>query len=118
MPAVAPAAGRPASTKAEASRNRLIWDSLSHPGNVAFPAIRGKDDELRRAAIGTGPFRLKEFKPSDTMVFERNPDYSDTGRPHLDESADLAFAHQRHVKGLTIHPPGYFCDLREMWVER
>lgn len=33
-------------------------------------------------------------------------------------SADLVFAHQRHVKGLSIHPTGYFYGLRGTWVER
>ena len=36
-------------------------------------------------AIGTGPFRVKEFKPGIRCVVERNPNYWKTGLPHLDE---------------------------------
>lgn len=36
-------------------------------------------------AIGTGPFKLKEFKPGIRCVVERNPNYWKTGLPYLDE---------------------------------
>jgi peptide/nickel transport system substrate-binding protein len=38
-----------------------------------------------RTANGTGPFRLKEFKPGVRTVAVRNPDYWRSGRPYLDE---------------------------------
>jgi len=36
-------------------------------------------------AIGTGPYRCKEFKPGVRSVAVRNPDYWKPGRPYLDE---------------------------------
>lgn len=33
------------------------------------------DYQAVRAAIGTGPYRLVEHRPSDRMVYERNPNY-------------------------------------------
>ena len=35
--------------------------------------------------IGTGPFKVKTFKPGIRSVTERNPNYFKSGLPHLDE---------------------------------
>jgi peptide/nickel transport system substrate-binding protein len=40
--------------------------------------------ELRTRCVGTGPFRLKEYRPGELIEFVRNPDYFVTGRPYLD----------------------------------
>jgi peptide/nickel transport system substrate-binding protein len=40
--------------------------------------------ELRTHAVGTGPFRLKEYLPEQRIELERNPDYFIKGRPYLD----------------------------------
>lgn len=37
---------------------------------------------LSRKPIGTGPFRLVEWKPGETLVLESNPDYFE-GRPYI-----------------------------------
>ena len=34
--------------------------------------------------IGTGPYKLKEFKPGDVVTFERNPNYRDAGKVAFD----------------------------------
>ncbi len=39
---------------------------------------------LRTRAVGTGPFRLKEYTPDERLVLEKNPDYFVKGRPYLD----------------------------------
>jgi len=31
--------------------------------------------------IGTGPYRVKEFRPNDTVLYEANPAYRDSARP-------------------------------------
>ena len=36
------------------------------------------------APIGTGPFRVTEFRPGDTILYEMFPDYWEPGKPHLD----------------------------------
>jgi len=40
--------------------------------------------EMRQHPIGTGPFKLVEFKPDESIKVTRNPDYWKPGRPYLD----------------------------------
>jgi peptide/nickel transport system substrate-binding protein len=40
--------------------------------------------EMRIHPIGTGPFKLVEFKPNEYIKVMRNPDYWKKGRPYLD----------------------------------
>lgn len=37
-----------------------------------------------RQLIGTGPFRMAEHRPGEYYRLERNPDYWESGKPHLD----------------------------------
>ncbi len=39
---------------------------------------------MRQRPIGTGPFKIAEFKPNESIVLTRNPDYWRPGRPYLD----------------------------------
>ena len=34
--------------------------------------------------IGTGPYRVTDFRPGDTVLYELNPDYREAGKPHFD----------------------------------
>jgi peptide/nickel transport system substrate-binding protein len=40
--------------------------------------------EMRNQPIGTGPFKLAEFKPNEGIKVKRNPEYWKKGRPYLD----------------------------------
>ncbi len=40
--------------------------------------------ELRTRCMGTGPFKLKEYRPGELVEMVRNPDYFVKGRPYLD----------------------------------
>jgi peptide/nickel transport system substrate-binding protein len=40
--------------------------------------------ELRSRCVGTGPFKLKEYRPGELVEMVRNPDYFVKGRPYLD----------------------------------
>jgi peptide/nickel transport system substrate-binding protein len=41
-------------------------------------------------AIGTGPFKLKEWRPGTKYTYVRNPDYFESGRPYLDGIEHIA----------------------------
>jgi len=43
-----------------------------------------KVDGAKLQAIGTGPFKLGEFVPTDHLTYQKFPDYWDKGRPKLD----------------------------------
>ncbi len=40
--------------------------------------------KLNQASVGTGPFKLVEFKPNSNATLTRNPDYWEKGAPYLD----------------------------------
>ena len=40
--------------------------------------------EFKTKCVGTGPFKLKEYKPGEYVEFVKNPDYFVKGRPYLD----------------------------------
>ena len=50
-------------------------------------AIQAKGDDYNRNPVGTGPFVLKSWTAGDRMVVERNPNYWNKGKPHLDRVA-------------------------------
>ena len=47
-------------------------------------AVQAKGDDYNRNPVGTGPFVLKSWTAGDRMVVERNPNYWNKGKPHLD----------------------------------
>ncbi|MDB6001784.1 MAG: transporter substrate-binding protein [Rhizobacter sp.] len=55
------------------------------PANYFDKADAGQ--ALNRASVGTGPFKLAEFRPNSNMVLVRNTDYWEKGAPYLDRIA-------------------------------
>jgi len=43
-----------------------------------------KSDYVRRP-LGTGPFKITEFKAGESFTLERNPNYREAGKPYLDK---------------------------------
>lgn len=41
--------------------------------------------EFNRAPVGTGPWLLEEWKTGDSLVFTKNPNYREAGKPYLDQ---------------------------------
>jgi peptide/nickel transport system substrate-binding protein len=40
--------------------------------------------DLKTTCVGTGPYKLKEYRPGEFVEYVRNPDYFIKGRPYLD----------------------------------
>lgn len=61
-------------------------EALAYNNARILPAslIANDFDSLRSTANGTGPFKLVSYEPDRLVVVERNPDYYDPARPHLD----------------------------------
>ncbi|MFG3594657.1 ABC transporter substrate-binding protein [Bradyrhizobium sp. RDI18] len=53
-------------------------------GTFGFLIVKNGTTDFS-TAVGTGPFRLKEFKPGVRTVVTRNENYFKSGRPYLDE---------------------------------
>ena len=49
-----------------------------------FENLPPADGQTLATAIGTGPFKLTEWVPGSYLIFDRNPDYWDAGKPYLD----------------------------------
>ncbi|MCC7271899.1 MAG: ABC transporter substrate-binding protein [Alphaproteobacteria bacterium] len=41
--------------------------------------------KFNEVSVGTGPFKLKTFRPNSVLILERNPGYWDKALPYLDE---------------------------------
>ncbi|PYM40190.1 MAG: hypothetical protein DME12_16580 [Candidatus Rokuibacteriota bacterium] len=54
-------------------------------GFVISEAGIKKHGDLNKAALGTGPFRLEDWKVEQQMVLKRHPQYFKKGLPHVDE---------------------------------
>ncbi|MGB0882616.1 MAG: ABC transporter substrate-binding protein [Vicingaceae bacterium] len=64
---------------------------LAHNGTYLYPkeAVDAYGDEMRVNCVGTGAFRLKKIKESETVILDRNPEYWDVDEygnqlPYLD----------------------------------
>jgi peptide/nickel transport system substrate-binding protein len=59
--------------------------NLSSAASVIVPEEEvEKNGDLTKVAVGTGPFKFKEYVPNTRVVLERNPDYWEAGKPYVD----------------------------------
>ena len=61
--------------------NISIWPAFIVPKKL----IEKQGEAFWKNPVGTGPFKVKEFKRGSHITFERNPNYWDKGKPYLDE---------------------------------
>lgn len=57
--------------------------SPAHSAILSKRVIEGVDPN--KVMIGTGPFQMAEYRPNDTMLLKKNPQYWEKGLPYLDE---------------------------------
>jgi len=62
----------------------LVYLSDPNASIISREVASSADLAKTENAIGTGPFRLVEWKPDEIMVLEKNPDYFEPGKPYLD----------------------------------
>jgi peptide/nickel transport system substrate-binding protein/oligopeptide transport system substrate-binding protein len=81
----------------------LSW--LTSPNTFVVPQhlIEREGDAWTRHAFGTGPFRVREWRPDEAMILEMNPHYW-RGRPGIDTVSmpfyqDSELAYQRYWQG-------------------
>ena len=66
--------------------------ATSYAGILSPVAVKAANDDIGRKPIGTGPYILKEWKTGQSIVLERNPNYTHTlafyenkGAPYIQE---------------------------------
>jgi peptide/nickel transport system substrate-binding protein len=71
-----------------------FWSTVSMPyaGIISPASVQETGDVSEVRLVGTGPFRLGEWKPGQSITLERNPDYAwgpavveNQGAPYLDQ---------------------------------
>jgi peptide/nickel transport system substrate-binding protein len=50
-----------------------------------FVGAAARDAPFNLAPVGTGPYKLREFRPGDVVVYDINENYWDPGKPFFDE---------------------------------
>jgi len=58
--------------------------SMLASGYSPIYACHANGREMRTKPIGTGPFKITEFKRNEVIKFVKNPDYFKKGKPYLD----------------------------------
>lgn len=66
--------------------------AVSYAGILSPAAVKAANDDIGRAPVGTGPYKLKEWQTGQKVVLERNPDYAwapalfaNRGAPYIQE---------------------------------
>ncbi|MEK6709007.1 MAG: ABC transporter substrate-binding protein [Nitrospinota bacterium] len=89
---------KPLLAKVEAVDDHTVKFTLKHPAGTFIPSIasawcrivpkhileRDKDLNQAKSIIGTGPFKLKDYKRGSIIEWERNPGYFIPGLPYVD----------------------------------
>lgn len=57
--------------------------------------------DMRTRPVGTGPFKMAEFKRNESIRLVRNPDYFKKGKPHLD-AIDIKIIENRSTRILAF----------------
>jgi len=73
-------------------QNPAWFDVFTGPNGMILPrhvfgdyvGEKSRDAEANLAPVGTGPFKINEFRPGDVVLCDRFEDYWDAGKPFFD----------------------------------
>ncbi|GAA4334385.1 ABC transporter substrate-binding protein [Variovorax defluvii] len=63
----------------------FVSDNMPMVPKHLYDGTDYKSNPANQTPIGTGPFKLKEWKKGSYIILTRNTDYWQKGKPHLDE---------------------------------
>lgn len=93
-------------------RNGLLPITLTHRYGGVIPkdyfATPEARTRLNEATVGTGPFRLKQFRQNSVIVLEKFKDYWQPGLPHVDE---ITFAFMPNSAAMVVAAQNRRIDL-------
>jgi ABC-type transport system substrate-binding protein len=81
-----------------------IEDMLSFVGAVAREVVEAAGGDIRTRAVGTGAYRLRDWKRGSRIVLEANPRYRQVSFPESDNPADAALV--RSMRGKSFPQTG------------
>ena len=81
-----------------------IRDILGFVGAAAREVVEAAGGDIRARPVGTGPYRLKEWKRGSRLVLEANPKYREAYFPQSNDPADAAIV--ASMKGKRVPQAG------------
>ena len=77
-----------------------VRDLLGFVGAVSREVVEAAGPDLRTRPVGTGPFRLKEWKRGSRLILEANPSYREAYFPASERKEDVDLV--RSMKGKRV----------------